>query len=120
MQMTFFRILTEVTGGMGIGIILLLIFTLIFIGSAFYMLKKYNGVASPMKLSIGIALYLVISTVLSDVLLSSLLFSQGEYINYGLGGGLFRLLVSILVGLLVGFLITKLVYFKVVSKSLLT
>ncbi|WP_102262482.1 hypothetical protein [Mesobacillus jeotgali] len=118
--MTLFRILTEVTGGMGIGIILLLTFILIFVGSAFYMLKKYKGLASPMKLSIGIAIYLVISAVLSDVLLNSLLFSQGEYINYGLGAGLFRLLFSILVGLLVGFLITKVVYFKVVSKSLLS
>ncbi|WP_226085477.1 hypothetical protein [Mesobacillus sp. S13] len=118
--MTFYRILTEVTSGIEIGIILLLIFILILVGSAFYLVKIYKGVASPMKLSIGIAIYLVISTALSDVFLNSLLFSQGEYINYGLGEALFRLLASILVGLLIGFLITKLVYFKVVSKSLLS
>lgn len=114
----FFRILTEVSGGMGIGIILLVIFMLIFIGSAFNMVQKYNGVTSPVQLFIGIVIYLIISTVLSDVLLFSLLFSQGEYINYGLGGGLFRLLFSIILGLVFGFFITKLVYFKAVSKTL--
>jgi uncharacterized membrane protein len=117
--MTFFRILTEITGGFEIGIMLLVLFIIIFIVSSFYMVKKYNRSISTMKLSLGIVIYLLISATLSDVFLNTLLFSQGEYINYGLGGGLIRLLFSIIIGLLIGFSVTRLVYFKVVNKFLL-
>lgn len=117
--MTFFRIFTEVTGGSTIGIILLLLFTLIFIGTSFYMVKKYYAVTSILNLTFGILIYLVISTVLSEVLLNLLLFPQGEYFNYGLHGGLFRMLISILIGLMIGFLVTRVGYFKLVNKFLL-
>jgi hypothetical protein len=117
--MTFFRIFTEVTGGSTIGIILLVLFSLIFAGTSFYMVKKYYSVTSTLNLTFGILIYLVISVVLSDVLLNILLFPHGEYFNYGLGGGLFRIFISILIGLMIGFLITRLGYFKLVKKSIL-
>jgi uncharacterized membrane protein YhfC len=119
--MTFFRIFNEneVTNGSGIGIVLLVLFVIIFIGTSLYLAKKYKEVLSTLKITIGILIYLIISVVLSDVLVRILLFPQDEYFNYGLGGGLFRLLLSILLGLMIGFLATRLVYFKTGNKSLL-
>jgi hypothetical protein len=116
-KMTYFRIFNEneVTDASGIGITLLVLFIIIFIGTSLFLVKKYNSVLPTLKIAIGILIYLVISVVSSDVLVRIIVFPQGEYYNYGLGGGLFRLLFSILIGLLIGFLVTRLIYFKSVN-----
>ena len=115
LNMAFLKIITEVTGGEAIGILLLLVFIVIFIGTSFYVIKKYNSVVSTFKLSIGILIYFIISVLVSNASLNFLLFSEGEYFNHGLGVGLLRLLFSIFIGLLFGLLVTKSVYFKLVK-----
>ncbi|MDC3425148.1 hypothetical protein NC797_11590 [Aquibacillus sp. 3ASR75-11] len=116
--MTFFQIFSE-TGGMGIGVMLAILFWSLFFGTSFYMVKKYASAIPTTVLYVGIAVYLIVSVVLSDMLLYAFLFSEGEYVNYGFGEGLLRLLTSIFVGLTIGFLVAKLAYFKLVRKFLL-
>jgi hypothetical protein len=110
--MTFYRIFTEVTGGSVIGIILSAIFFIIFFLSSFYIIKKYNSICSVLRLSLLILILFLISMVLSDVLIKFLLFPDGEYINHGLGGGLFRLFLAIILGPSISLVITKVVYFN--------
>jgi hypothetical protein len=113
--LAFFNLFSEVTGGTSIGIMLLIFYIVVFIGTAFYLVNKYKTVVSSSKLSIGLFMYLVISALISNISLSLLLFPHGEYINYGIGGGLLRLLFSIIIGLLIGFSVIRLVYFKLVK-----
>jgi hypothetical protein len=107
--MTYLRIFNEneVTDGSGIGITLLVLFIIIFVGTSLSLMKKYISSLSPLKITFGILIYLVISVVAADVFVKILLFPQGEYFNYGLGGGFFRLLFSIAIGLTTGYLVTK-------------
>jgi hypothetical protein len=116
--MYFQRIFTEVTGGATIALVMLFLFTLIFFGSSFYLVKKFKLETSSFVLSLGIFLYLVISAALSDVFLGILLFPQGEYFNFGLGGGLIRFLLSVVFGILIRFVIIRLIYFKWIYKFL--
>ncbi|HET7626817.1 MAG TPA: hypothetical protein VFK44_00330 [Bacillales bacterium] len=113
--MAFHKIYTEVTGGPTIEIILLALFVVGYVITSFFLIKKYKPAASPLKLALGISLYFVISAVATDFSLNLFLFPQGDYVNYGLGGGLLRLFSSIFLGFLIGFWITRLSYFKFVT-----
>jgi hypothetical protein len=115
--MFFQRIFTEVTGGATIALVMLFLFTFIFLGSSFYLVKQFKPETSSSFLSLGIFLYLVISATLSDVFLGTLLFPQGEYFNFGFGGGLARFILSVVCGILTGFVVTRLIYFKWIYKS---
>jgi hypothetical protein len=100
--MYFLRILTEVTGGGTIALVLFFLFTCIFLVSSFYIVKKFRPETSSLFLSLGIFLYLVISATLSDVFIGTLLLPQGEYINFGFGGGLIRFFLSVIFGMIIG------------------
>jgi hypothetical protein len=80
------------------------------------MFNRYIGMLAPKKIGVGILIFFLISIVVTDVSVKILLFPQGDFINFGLGGGLLRLLLSILTGLAIGYLLTSLVYFKVAKR----
>lgn len=77
-----------------------------------FLLKRKYKMLSKSSLNLGLVIYFLSCVICFAIATSLLLFNDGVYINYGLGGSLVRILSSFSISTAVGFVITNVFYSK--------